>query len=346
MNAHKCLRCSVCRMTGNFETFKEHRHPEDSFTKYQCYNCSRQFVAMGMLKIHVPNCTRPRRNTNEDFSHQCQRCYDIFQDEDDLTNHGRTCVTICCQCKRSFNTIASRNFHSNSCFRVKRSKTIYGQFGRMTSNHQCAKCLLPSHDNIEGLECKPTCPRCGDIFSVVRNRTKHLNTRCTDPDYFLTVCCNEPQCTYVERMQPGAELKIKQHMASLHNLNLDVVENEVEPIRIDEDRDLEVIDADNDSSADESLPNFDEDMTAHEAGPAGEFLIQPDIEEGMNLDIPIGLDNDDDDDYNYEVSGDGGEQSVVEFDHQTDEDVDNADNAEEPLEEEEDDISSKLAILN
>ena len=147
-------------------------------------------------------------------------------------------------------------------------------------------------------------------------------------------------------MQPGAELKIKQHMASLHNLNLDVVENEVEPIRIDEDRDLEVIDADNDSSADESLPNSDEDMAAHEAGPAGEFLIQPDIEEGMNLDIPIGVDNDDDDDYNYEVSGDGGEQSVVEFDHQTDEDVDNADNAEEPLEEEEDDISSKLAILN
>ena len=67
----------------------------------------------------------------------------------------------------------------------------------------------------------------------------------------------------------------------------------------------------------------------------------------MNLDIPIGLDNDNvDDDYNYEVSGDGGDQSVVEFDHQTDEDVDNADNAEEPLEEEEDDISSKLAILN
>ena len=352
LNPEKCLRCTVCRLAGNFETFKEHRHPEDSFQKYQCYNCSKQFVVMGMLKSHVPNCTRPRRNGNEDLSHQCQRCYDIFQDEEELTTHGHTCVMTCCQCKRIFNTIASRNSHSNSCFRVKRSVAIYGQGRRMTSNHQCAKCLLPSHDNIEGVECKPTCPRCGNIFSLVHHRNRHLNTRCTDPVYFLTVCCNESQCTYVERMQPGAELKIKQHMATLHNLTLDVVENEVDPNRIDEDIDPEVIDADNDSSADESLPNFDEDMTAHEAGPAGEFLIHPDIEEGMNFDIPIGLDINDDDDYNYdninhhEVSGDGGEQSVVEFDHQTDEDVNNADIAEEPLEEEEDDDSSKSAILN
>ena len=367
MDANKYLRCTVCRITGSFETFKEHRHLEDSFPKYQCYTCSKQFVVMTMLKSHVPNCNRPIRIRNEDFVHQCQQCYGIFEGEEELTTHGHTCVITCCQCKRIFNTIASRNSHSKSCFRVKRSQKVYGKSRRMTSNNQCVKCLLPTHDNIEGVECKPTCPRCGNIFKFVQHRNRHLNTRCTDPDYFLMVCCNESQCTYVEKMKPGAELKIKQHMTSHHNLILDVVENEVHPNRVDEDTDPEVIDADNDSSADESHPNFDEDMTAHEDILAEELFIRPDLEQGINFDIPIGLDYNDDVDYNYdhinhhEVFGDGGEQSVIEFDHQTDEDVDNVDIAEEQLggedddnvdiaeeslEEEDDDDSSKSAMLN